>query len=151
MPDNSRKARSLAAKIAKQVRDGAGRGMQAAITFLAARVKETVGVQTPVKAVPGVGGGTSYRAVTPAVAGAPPRRVSGRLQKSVRGVMESPTRALIVVDAVSPRGFPYPKYLDAPGLGAGSGLHPFVGPTVTRYKGALETIVGNAVKHEVIP
>lgn len=152
---NAVAARKLQAKIAEQLKRGAGKGLEAMTAFLLARIKEALSVPAPRKRVL-IGGNFVYRATTPAVPGAPPRKLSGRLRQSGTRMMLTPTVAVIGFNARGlptkkrPAGFNYPAYHE---LGSGNvwggGAHPFIKPTVEKYKNELKTIAGVAVKTEL--
>lgn len=160
---NRAAARKLMALIAAQLKRGAGKGVEAAVRFLAARVKETVSVPAPKVAVRGspvpgkkLGPILGYRATTKAIKGAPPRVLSGRLRQGVTTRMLTPTIGLVGVHARSlptpnnPGGFNYPKHHEAgSGGGLGDGLHPFLKPTAEKYHAELKQIVGSEVKAEL--
>jgi hypothetical protein len=145
------KAAELARKIRAEVIRGAGRGLNTARIFLAARVKETMNVAAPkVRVIPRGGGLPYYRVTTPATAGAPIRKVTGRAQGSVGSRMTSEISAEITVNARSNRGFNYPMFheLKSPGS-VRSGQHLFIAPTVERYAEDVATIVGENTSLEV--
>ncbi len=142
---NMQKAKVLAARITEQVQRRAGAGVKAAAIFLAARLKETVSVPAPRKRVVSGMGDISYRATMRAVRGAPPRKLSGRLRQSITYAMfipnrgTKPTAAVVGVKARSLKGFNYPKHLERRG-------HPFMAPTVRRWRTELRAIVGRFVR-----
>ena len=92
----------------------------------------------------------TYRATTPATPGAPPRKVTGAMQRSVALIEKSPTRVVISVSAKSEKGFGYPRHLEVkiPGSPT-SGRHPYIQPTVEKYRAELTKIVGNTIRVEV--
>lgn len=147
------KAAQLAAKIKKEVERSAAKGLNAARIFLTSRVKETLSVPAPRRAVKSLGGAVYYVATVRATPGAPPRKLSGKLRSSVTSHMETPYRAVIGANARGrptkkyPKGFPYPKYHEVkqPEFKA-SGRHKYIAPTAHRYKKELATIVGQQVK-----
>lgn len=157
---NQQKMADLAAKIAKQVETGAGRGLNAARVFLTARVKEEISVPAPRAAVrasplPGQkkGGILYYRAVTPATVGAPPRKLSSRMRTSTGSEMVDATTAVLGVKARAnpsrkyPDGFNYPRHHEQKQPGhPSSGQHQFIKPTVAKYKGELKKIIGRNVR-----
>ena len=157
---NHEAVRRMEENIAKQLKKGAGKGVEAAVRFLAARIKETVSVPAPKKAVRGVpmpgkklGGIIAYRVTAPAVEGAPPRLLSGKLRQGVTHKMESPIKGLVGVHARAmpsrkhPAGFDYPKYLEAGADGElGDGEHPFILPTAKKYRRELRVIIGSEVR-----
>ena len=157
---NREATRKMKERIAQQLKKGAGKGVEAAVRFLAARIKETVSVPAPKKAVrstpaPGkkLGGVIAYRATAPATEGAPPRLLSGKLRQGVTHKMESPIKGLVGVHARSmpskkhPAGFDYPKHLEAGPEGElGDGDHPFILPTAKKYRRELRTIVGTEAR-----
>lgn len=154
---NAEIAALLAAKIAQQVQRGAGKGLQTALTFLAARVRETVSVPAPRKAVRGIPGPGKkrgailyYRATTRAVPGAPPRKLSGKLRQSIWSKMLTPTKGVIGANARgypshgNPRGANYPAILETT-----KNLrrrHAFIMPTVVKYRREVAAIMGRELK-----
>lgn len=155
-------AEKLAKKIGEQVLRGAGKGLDAARMFLIARIKETLSVPAPRKAVrlpPGPGSKRGairyYRATTRALPGAPPRKLSGRLRASVTSekVLAGTVAIWIGANARAmpsrrhPMGFSYPRYheLQVAGM-SGSGKHPFIRPTVEKYRRELVAIVGSQIR-----
>jgi len=155
--NNTDKARQLAEKIAKQVTRGAGKGLNAGRVFLAARIKEALSVPAPRRAVRGppapgkrLGPIIRYVATTPAMPGAPPRKLSGRLRTSVTSIMLNDLTAVVGTNASSepsskyPLGFQYPAYHEIVGFGGfkRSGGHPFIAPTAKKWKGTLAVIIG---------
>lgn len=148
---NEQRVALLIVKIKKQVDKSAGRGLNAARVFLTARIKEALSVPAPRKAVraaplPGQkkGGILYYRAATPATVGAPPRKLSSRLRTSTTSAMLTTNTAVIGSKArgnptVSrPEGMNYPLYHEQHD-------HPFIAPTVERWKKELVKICGKAV------
>lgn len=160
MTDNERRMATLAAKIRDQVDRMAGRGLNAARIFMAGRIKETLSVPAPRRAVrlpvqPGQRKGaiSHYVAVTPATVGAPPRKLSSRLRTSVTSMMVTPKTAVVGTNARAnptrkyPRGFKYDKYHELEQAGMpGSGQHKFIAPTVAQYKRDAALICGRAIR-----
>jgi len=148
-------AAEIAAKIAEQVKRAAGKGLNAARIFLTSRIKEELSVPAPREKVVGHAGEIYYRATTPAIKGAPPRKLSGRLRTSITSKMQSETLAIIGASALGmpskkyPRGFPYPLYHEEPGHGKGSGKHPFMMSTYHKYRNEVLRILGVEVKSAV--
>lgn len=169
MASSSQKQKQLAAKkklkerIQQQLKRGAGKGVEAAARFLTARVKETVSVPAPKKAIRGtptpgkkLGPILGYRATTPAIPGAPPRVLSGRLRQGVGHKMLGTHRAVVGVHARAvptakhPDGFNYPKHHEVgQGGSLGDGDHPFILPTVRKWRKALQILVGQTVRMEL--
>ena len=138
---------SNAERIAKSVERAAGKGLDAARLFLVARVKETLNVPAPRKRVVSHAGRMYYRAATPATPDAPPRKVSGAMQRSATSRMTGPRSAVVVVSAKSPEGFSYPRYHEVKTAGqAGSGKHRYIAPTVEKYRRELKAIVGQEIE-----
>jgi hypothetical protein len=124
-------------------------GLEKGKDFLVARVKETVGVPAgPQRRASGGRFTSGFRAVTPATVGAPPRKVTGNLQAKVEGSVVG--RSIRIFSrARSKRGFPYGVYHEAKQAGRpGSGKHPYVAPTIKRFKEQLRAIIGNGFKAE---
>ena len=160
---NKEAARKLEERILLQLKRGAGKGLEAAVRFLAARIKEAVSVPAPKMAIRGVplpgkrlGPILGYRATASALKGAPPRVLSGKLRQGVTHKMLTPTVGLVGTHARSlpskkyPLGFDYPRYHE---LGKedlwGGGKHQFIKPTVKKYRKELRLVVGAAVKMEL--
>jgi hypothetical protein len=161
---NAQAGKAITKRIQAQVKRAAGKGLGAAAVFLQARLRETVGARAPTKTVAGkkgyMAGKTYRRALTPALRGAPPRVVSGELRAKLRVTVEGQGGLTLVVtdsakslapSAQFPGGFPYPAYHEgnrgAPWKGyLGSGKHPWVRPTVDKYRQALLTVVGKEFK-----
>lgn len=148
----AQKAKDLADKIAKQILRGAGKGINAGRIFLAARIKETLSVPAPRKKIWDKHGNFEWVATTAATPGAPPRKVSGKLRSSVWSIMLSETEAMVGANARSkpktrwPQGFPYPIYHEVKDPShPKSGQHTFVIPTFSKWKAALEIIIGAEV------
>ena len=160
---NREAARKLKVKIAQRLKRGAGKGVEAAVRFLSARVKETLSVPAPritIRAVPlpgkKLGAIVGYRAATRATKGAPPRKLSGRMRQGVTHKMYSSILGAVGVHARSepskryPEGFNYPERHemgDAKRLG--EGLHPYLLPTFNKYRKELRIIVGLEAKVEL--
>lgn len=164
--NSAEQARKLKEKIAKQLKAGAGKGVEAGVRFLAARVKETLSVPAPKKAVRGaplpgkkLGPILGYRVTAKATKDAPPRMVSGRMRQGVTHQMLSPIKGLVGVHARAvatkkhPAGFNYPKYLETgeeSGEGKlGEGPHPYLKPTADKYRRELKKIIGTEAKVEM--
>ena len=160
---NQEAARKLKAKIALQLKRGARKGVEAAIRFLAARLRETLSVPAPKQALRGsplpgkrLGPILGYRATSAAIPGAPPRVLSGRLRQSVTHKMLSPTAGLVGSNARAaasrkyPEGFNYPRYheLGRTDQWAG-GKHQFIRPTVDAWRQELVMLVGAQVRTEL--
>ncbi len=142
---NAERARRLAEKIAEQVRRGAGKGLNAGRIFLAARIKEMLSIPAPRKRVKTGGGDIYYRATAPAIPGAPPRKLSGKLRQSVTSEMRGQDRAVVGVSARSVKNFNYPLYHEVKGQGQLSGRHPFMLPTLAKYRAELKKILGRGI------
>lgn len=149
---NAEQARKLKERIALQLKKGAGKGVEAAVRFLESRIKETVSVPAPKK----LGANKVYRALTKATKGAPPRVLSGRLRQGVTHRMLSPIRGAVGVHARGlpskkhPSGFNYPKHHEVDETEKlGTGEHPYLKPTVEKYKRELKVLVGAEVKTEL--
>lgn len=70
-------------KVAAEVKRRASKGLKAATIFLSSRVKEILSVPAPRALVKPKKGAPYYRATTPALPGAPPRKLSGQLRRSI--------------------------------------------------------------------
>lgn len=113
----------------QEVRRAAGRGLRAAAVFFSARVKEILSVPAPRKIVHGKTG-AYYRATTPAIPGAPPRKLSGRLRASIAYEVGT-ERARVGTNVIYARRHE-------------RGTHPFLVPALMAHKGNLATIIGSA-------
>lgn len=147
-------------RILEQVEKAAGRGVEAAVRFLAARVKETLSVPAPKKAVRGqalpgkkLGPILYYRVTAPALPDAPPRMVSGKMRMGVAHRMEGPLKGVVGVHARGvpskkhPTGFNYPKHHETDRSGElGKGDHPFLRPTAEKYRKELKRILHGELK-----
>lgn len=143
--NNADRMAKLAERIKTQLNRNIGKGLNAARIFLTARIREEVSVPAPRKKYLDRSGNISYRATTKATRGAPPRKVTGRLRSGISSVMIGTRRAVIGVKARSEKGFDYPKYHELKGMGKNSGQHPFLAPTVRKYKRELALIVGREI------
>lgn len=70
-------------KVVSDFKRSVGRGIEAAAIFLANRIREFLSVPAPRKIVTSRDGVRYYRATTKATPGAPPRKLSGALRRSV--------------------------------------------------------------------
>ena len=139
------KAQELAAQIKQEVEEAAGAGMNAARLFLVARVKEAISVPAPRKKVVSNAGEIYYRATTPAIPGAPIRKLSGQARMKLTSRMVSKTEFEIGDNAKSKTGVNYPRVHEVKNPGnIHSGQHPFVWPTVEKYHAELRKIIGEA-------
>lgn len=141
--------KAQAQKIAEQVQRRAGAGVKAAAVFLAARIKETVSVPAPRRRVVNKVGDIRYVATSRAIPGAPPRKLSGKMRQSVTYELPGVTdklraKAVVGVKARSKNGFNYPKKLEKRG-------HPFMMPTVRKYRRDLVAIIGAKMKVRTLP
>lgn len=153
-------AEKLRKRIVEQTEKAAGKGVEAAVRFLAARVKETLSIAAPKKAVRGMpmpgkklGPILYYRVTTPAFPGAPPRLVSGRMRLGVAHRMERPLLGIVGVHARGepsnnyPGGFNYPKHHEVGDTEElGKGEHPYLLPTVKKYRKELKRILKAELK-----
>ncbi len=162
------KAADLASKIDRQIRKGAGKGLNAARFFAEARVKEAASVKAPTRRSKS---GRLY-ATTPATPGAPLRVVSGNFWQHITSEMVNETTALIGTNARAPiainrartiivsvhgvvqenaQGFNYPAFHEVNNWHGhkGAGGHKTFQPTIEKYQDAMGTIVGGAVKAEL--
>ncbi len=165
---NAETARLLSERIKRQVERAAGKGMAAVKLFLLARIKETLNVPAPkVRKVTGpnayIPGVYYWRATTAAVPFAPPRKITGNLQRSLTGLVRDAVgglkggKELVIganargmLSAAYPTGFQYPKYHEEKGWKPKSGRHQFIEPTVEKFRNELRKIVGRSVKGEVV-
>lgn len=138
---NAEVAALLVAKIASQIERGAGKGVHAAVIFLAARTRETLSVPAPRKAIRAAmvgrkkGAILGYRAATRATPGAPPRKLSGRLRGSVSSRMINKYRGEVGVSVK------YGRFLEKKD-------HKFLQPTYEKHKADIRRIVGGKVRAE---
>lgn len=117
----------------------AGRGLAVGLKFLANRVREMLSAPAPRRivtsgarsAAPGV---RYYRATTPAIPGAPPRKLSGRLRASIADEF----------DPNGPRGRVGTNVVY--GRRHEQGNHPWLLPTLTQQFQSLEQIVGQELR-----
>ncbi len=158
------KAADLAAKIARQVEKGAGKGLLAGGLFFQARTQEASRVKAPTRTSKT---GRVY-ATTKAIPGAPLRVVTGRFSASLNAQNVSQTsdtevivgsnahadlpiarvRSILVsmagVVEQNQHGFNYPKYWEVK-----NPIHQTFAPTWERYKGDIAKIVGADVIREL--
>lgn len=155
------------AEIWRELQRNAKHGAYHAAWFLARRVRETVNEKAPVRMAAG-----GPRALTPAIAGKPPRRVSGELQKRVRvvpglnqiaqaelpsftGKWNAPVHAggggALVRKPISRGGWRVQWRIicsaaSPKGFHYGAYLeennHPFIDPTVWKWRRVVERIIG---------
>jgi hypothetical protein len=136
---NEQVAVLLAAKIASQIRAGAGKGLNTFRTFLTARIKEELSVPAPRRRVISRKGVTYYVATTPAIPNAPPRKLSGTLRMRVYSKMLSKTRALIAAPTVYSRRLELDK----------KHPHKFFEPVFRRHRHVGAVMLGREVKMEM--
>lgn len=116
-----------------EVRKSAGKGLAAGASFLAGRVKELLSTPAPRARVLGRTGVRYYRATTPATAGAPPRKISGRLRSGqTYEVSNDGTRARVGSNVV------YARRLEKEG-------HPYLSVALQRWLNELGTIIGTTM------
>lgn len=125
------------AELKREARQKAARGAEAGCRFLAGIFREVLNVQAPRRRVKG--NGAYFAATEPATPGAPPRKVSGDLQRStqVQVIPAEPGQdggAQIVCNA-------YGRILEDKG-------HPWIEPTLDRFQQELEIVVGAAMQVE---
>jgi phage gpG-like protein len=132
-----------AAKIAAEAERLAGRGIRAAAIFLTSRVKEIVSVPAPRRiAIAGkrarwVPPGTRYYvATTPAIAGAPPRKLSGQLRRTITWEYREDIKTARVGTNIV-----YGRRLEL-GFPRGHKTHPYLSVALERYKTQLALIIG---------
>lgn len=135
--NNQQRAKALAERIKAQIEKSIGKGVNAARMFLVARVKEELSVPAPRKIVTDRVGNKYYRATTKAIKGHPPRKLSGKLRMSVFSKMLSPVSFVIGAKAKSDKGFNYSLYHERKGHGKNSGLHPYIAPTIAKWRKTL--------------
>lgn len=104
----------------RRMNDLATFGLHAAGRFLADKVREILNVAAPLKSVQSKKGPSYLRAATKATKGAPPRRVTGSLYRSVAYKVDTAARAVRVTVA-------------DPGEALEEGGHPFLAPTLAKY------------------
>lgn len=155
------KAAKLAESIARQVEKSAGKGLQKAILFAEARVKEEASVKAPTRTS---ASGRVY-ATEKATPGAPLRVVTGRFRQSITSYMQDENTGVVGSNARAPisesaaaikrifgvsveDGFPYINYHEIPGFDGykNAGKHQTFQPTFAKYMKELAVIVGSEVK-----
>lgn len=119
-----------AAKVAAEVKRRAGQGLKAATIFLSSRIKEILSVPAPRVLVKPKFGAPYYRATTPATPGAPPRKLSGQLRRSIAWE----TRQADTVGRVG-TNMVYARRLEAQG-------HRFLTLAVEMYQNDIKAIMG---------
>jgi hypothetical protein len=136
-PNNAQRAALIAERIKAQIEKNIGKGVNAARMFLVARVKEALSEPAPRIIVKDRSGNKYYRATTKAIKGNPPRKLSGKLRSSVFSKMLTKTSFVIGAKAKSDKGFPYSLYHEKKGYGKKSGMHPYIAPTIAKWKTVL--------------
>lgn len=119
-------------RILREVKAKARLGLKAATIFLSARVKEILSVPAPRKLVKPRFGVPYYRATSPASPGAPPRKLSGELRRSIAWEMrQNDTVGRVGTNLV------YARRLEEQG-------HTFLTRAVQLYQDEIKTIMGRA-------
>lgn len=112
-------------------RERAGKGLAAAAIYLSGRIKEAISIPAPRRKVLGANGIVRYAASTKATPGAPPRKLSGQLRRTITWQwMEKLIRARVGTNIKYAR--PLETWMG----------HPFIVPTMNREKHALRIIMG---------
>lgn len=158
------KIAALVARIEREVKKSAGKGLAKAMPFIEARVKEAASVKAPTRLVKPRDGGKPYLvATTNAVKGRPLRIVSGRFWDSITSYMENETTGVFGSNAradveesseaferifglKAEAGFLYPAFHEIEGDDEGSGQHKTFQPTIKKYLKEIGIIVGSEVK-----
>lgn len=147
MAGNKEKAKAFAKKLRADLEAKKARGLKAAQIYLVGEIKQTLNVPAPKKMFRRADGSVGYRATTPAQLGAPPRKLSGDLQKGVSGTVED-DQIIINVMAKAypskrhPQGFNYAKYHEKVNPAQlGSGKHKYVEPTIDRCLKRMMAII----------
>lgn len=125
----------IAAKMDLAVR---GRLAKAA-KFFEDKVKQVLNVRAPRVRVVSKLGEVYWRATTPAVKNAPPRRVTGLGRAGFTVKAESKSMLAAFNSARSKTGFPYMDYHEGT---VTIGRHPYIRNTFIRFKAELEKIAG---------
>ena len=121
-----------AAKIAAEVKRRASQGLKAATIFLSSRVKEILSVPAPRRLVKPKHGAPYYRATTPATPGAPPRKLSGQLRRTIAWEMrQNETVGRVGTNTI------YGRRLEAQG-------HRYLTLAVDMYQNEIKAIMGRA-------
>lgn len=119
-------------KIAREVKAKAKKGLMAATIFLSARIREIISVPAPRVLVKPLYGAPYYRATQKATPGAPPRKLSGELRRSIAWEMrQNGTVGRVGTNKV------YARKLENMG-------HRFLSLAVEQYQGEIKTIMGRA-------
>lgn len=110
----------------------AGKGVKSASYFVQARMKEILSVPAPRKRVTSKKGVVYYRATTPALLGAPPRKLSGRLRASI-------AVEFLTLEGVGEVGrigtnVPYGRVHE-------EGFHQWLVPVMRRYRAGIVQII----------
>ena len=116
--------------VSREAARATGLGLDAGAVFLTARFKEVLSSPAPRVRVKSSSGLSYYRALTPAIPGAPPRKLSGRLRA---GQMWE------TVSALARRVGTNVKYARRHEKGA----HPYLMRTVKAVARSLASIIGN--------
>lgn len=119
-------------KIIREVQERAKKGLKAATIWIASKVKELISVPAPRALVKPKFGAPYYRATERATPGAPPRKLSGELRRSIAWEMRSnDTVGRIGTNKV------YARPLEESG-------HTFLTLAIQMYAGEIKTIMGRA-------
>jgi hypothetical protein len=128
-------ANKTPAQINAIVQELAGQGVRAATRFYQGRLMELISVPAPRRIYALPSGIKKYVATVKATKGAPPRKLSGDLRRSIS------VEFLKTPDGTVGRcgsNIKYARRLEYEG-------HPFFVPTLTRHRGAIRTIVVGAM------
>jgi len=151
------KAAALAARIDREIKASAGKGLGKAVKFIEARVKEAANVKAPTREVVGRDGRKYLVATTKATPGAPLRVVSGRFFRSITSQMEDEftgvvgsnahadlshaARFVAALTGENTYGFGYPGYWEVK-----NPVHQTFTPTFERWMPEIKAIIGGDVK-----
>lgn len=134
-------SRKMLQEIERKLQKAAKLARTKARVFLAAKIKEVLNEPAPKRK----SRSGRWYATVPATPGAPPRKLTGRLQKSVTSY-DSGDLAVIAVTARSDNNFNYPKYHELQeATMPGSGQHPFLQPTVEQNRQEVNNLVQETV------
>lgn len=117
-----------------QIKAEVNKRIEAGCVLIQNDLKQVLSVPAPRKRVLSKSGVIYYRATTPAIPGAPPRKLSGRQRSSITREMDRENLSGKVGTNVKP----YPRYHEEHD-------HPFVSVTLVRVRGDLERVLGTGV------
>lgn len=131
------------ARIKSDLNRSVGKGIAAAAIFLANRIREFLSVPAPRKITRGKDGVRYYRATTKATPGAPPRKLSGALRRSVGWILlERMTAARVGVFGGKEMAHQKPGTVGKYARKHERTDHKFISVMIEMWRPQLEAIIG---------